>query len=100
MEIPVEVIKHIYLHDETIDDGYICQNTLEAIADYSKLFLDILFLSKNNFYLRKKLTELDRVDGKRLSEVELEGYIKGFLTCIKIMNDNKLRLISDNEKAQ
>lgn len=100
MEIPVEVIKHIYLHDETMGEGYFFSNTLETICDYSKLFQDILFLSRNNFYLRRKLDELHRVDKKRLSEIELEGYIKGFLTCMKIMNDNKLRLSSDNEKAQ
>lgn len=96
MGIPVEVIKHIYLHDETIDEGYFYENTFEIVCDYFKLFQDILFLSRNNFYLRRKLDELHRVDKKRLSEIELEGYIKGFLTCMKIMNDNKLRLISDN----
>lgn len=100
MEIPVEVIKHIYLHDETMDEGYFFSNTFETVCDYFKLFEDILFLSRNNFYLRRKLVELQRVDKKRLSEIELEGYIKGFLTCMKIINDNKLSLSSDNEKAQ
>lgn len=89
MEIPVEVIKYIYLHDETFDEYYFLSNTLGVTADYSKLFKGILLLSENNIHLEKKLFELDSIVGKRLYEVELEGYIKGFLTCMKIMNDNK-----------
>ena len=34
MEIPVEVIKHIYLHDETLDEGYFYENTFETVCYY------------------------------------------------------------------
>ena len=53
-------------------------------------------LTKDNPILNKKLFELDRTDGARLAEFELMGYIKGFLTCMKIMDDNKVRLISND----
>ena len=99
MEIPVEVIKHIYLHDETIDKGDYFRKSV-AIKNYTESFNEILILTKDNPILQKKLFELDSLDGERLAEFELMGYVKGFLTGTKIMNDNKLRLSSDNEKAQ
>lgn len=95
MEIPVEVIKYIYLHDETVDDGDYCRKSV-AIENYTKLFNDIYILSTDNPILNKKLFELDSLDGERLAEFELMGYIKGFLTCMKIMDDNKVRLISND----
>lgn len=95
MGIPVEVIKFIYFHDETVDDGDYCRKSV-AINDYTNLFNEILMLTKDNSILNKKLFELDRTDGARLAEFELMGYIKGFLTCMKIMDDNKVRLISNN----
>lgn len=95
MGIPVEVIKFIYFHDETVDDGDYCRKSV-AINDYTNLFNEILMLTKDNSILNKKLFELDRTDGARLAEFELMGYIKGFLTCMKIMDDNKVRLISND----
>ena len=95
MGIPVEVIKFIYFHDETVDDGDYCRKSV-AINDYTNLFNEILMLTKDNPILNKKLFELDRTDGARLAEFELMGYIKGFLTCMKIMDDNKVRLISND----
>ena len=95
MGIPVEVIKFIYFHDETVDDGDYCRKSV-AINDYTNLFNEILMLTKDNSILNKKLFELDSLDGERLAEVELIGYTKGFLTCMKIMNDNKLRLSSND----
>ena len=99
MEIPVEVIKYIYLHDETMYEGDYFKKSV-AIENYTKLFNDIYILSTDNPILNKKLFELDSLDGERLAEFELIGYIKGFLTCMKIMNDNKLGLSINNEKAQ
>lgn len=95
MGIPVEVIKFIYFHDETVDDGDYCRKSV-AINDYTNLFNEILMLTKDNSILNKKLFELDSLDGERLAEFELMGYIKGFLTCMKIMDDNKVRLISND----
>mgnify|MGYP000950311180 CR=1 FL=1 len=51
MKIPVEIIKFIYFHDETVDEGYFYENTLGALCDYSKLFQDILVLSKNRIFV-------------------------------------------------
>lgn len=99
MEIPVEVIKFIYFHDETVDKGDYFRN-LVANNNYANLFNEILMLTKDNPDLNKKLFKLDEDDGARLAEFELMGYIKGFLTCMKIMDDNKVRLSSNNEKAQ
>ena len=99
MEIPVEVIKYIYLHDETMYEGDYFRKSV-ATKNYTKSFNEILMLTTDNPISNKKLFELDSLDGERLAEVELMGYTKGFLTCMKIMNDNKLRLSSNNEKAQ
>ena len=90
MEIPVEVIKYIHFHDETVDEGDYFRKSV-SINDYTNLFNEILMLTKDNPILQEKLFELDRTDGARLAEFELMGYIKGFSTCMKIMNDNKLR---------
>lgn len=95
MGIPVEVIKYIYLHDDTMDEGDYFRKSVE-IENYTKSFNEILILTKDNPILNKKLFELDSLDGERLAEYEFMGYIKGFLTCMKIMDDNKVRLISNN----
>ena len=89
MEIPVEVIKYIYLHDETLDEGDYFRKSV-PIKNYTNAFNEIYISTKDNPILNKKLFELDRLDGERLAEFELMGYIKGFLTCMKIMDDNKI----------
>ena len=95
MEIPVEVIKYIYLHDEIMYEGDYLKKSV-AIKNYIKSFNEIYILTTDNPILNKKLFELDSLDGERLAEYEFMGYIKGFLTCMKIMDDNKVRLISNN----
>ena len=95
MEIPLEVIKHIYLHDEIMYEGDYFRKSV-AIKNYTKLFNEIYISTTDNPILNKKLFELDSLDGERLAEFELMGYTKGFLTCMKIMNDNKLRLSSND----
>lgn len=89
MAIPVEVIKFIYFHDETLDEGD-CFIKSVATKNYTKALNEFLILTKDNPILNKKLFELDSLDGERLAECELRGYIKGFLTCMKIMDDNKI----------
>ena len=61
-----------------------------ANQNYIKSFNEIYLSTTDNTILNKKLFELDSLDGERLAEFELMGYIKGFLTCMKIMNDNKI----------
>lgn len=95
MEIPVEVIKYIYLHDETMYEGDYFKKSV-ATQNYIEAFNEIYILTTDNPILNKKLFELDSLDGERLAEFEFMGYIKGFLTCMKIMNDNKLRLNSND----
>lgn len=89
MEIPVEVIKYIYLHDETMYEGDYFKKSV-ANQNYINSFNEIYLSTTDNTILNKKLFELDSLDGERLAEFELMGYIKGFLTCMKIMNDNKI----------
>lgn len=89
MEIPVEVIKYIYLHDETMYEGDYFKKSV-ANQNYINSFNEIYLSTTDNTILNKKLFELDSLDGERLAEFELMEYIKGFLTCMKIMNDNKI----------
>lgn len=89
MEIPVEVIKYIYLHYETMYEGDYFKKSV-ANQNYINSFNEIYLSTTDNTILNKKLFELDSLDGERLAEFELMGYIKGFLTCMKIMNDNKI----------
>lgn len=52
MAIPVEVIKFIYFHDETLDEGD-CFIKSVATKNYTKALNEFLILTKDNPILNK-----------------------------------------------
>lgn len=53
------------------------------------LFKDILEMTKDNPVLQEKLFELDEIEGERLDEMIYEEYVKGFKTCLNILEQQE-----------
>lgn len=74
------------------NDNSIIFNTEEntiSTKSYSTLFKDILEMTKDNPILQEKLFELDEIEGERLDEMIYEGYVKGFKTCLNILEQQE-----------
>ena len=77
-------LRQIYFNDDNTTK-YTEENTIKSIERYSMLFEDILETTKDNPVLKKKLFELDEIDGERLDEMVYEGYVKGLKICLDIL---------------
>ena len=77
-------LRQIYFNDDNTTK-YTEKNTIKSLERYSMLFEDILETTKDNPVLKKKLFELDEIDGERLDEMVYEGYVKGLKICLDIL---------------
>ena len=80
-------LSQIYYNDNSIIFNTE-ENTI-SIKSYSMLFKDILEMTKDNPVLQEKLFELDEIEGERLDEMIYEGYVKGFKTCLNILEQQE-----------
>ena len=80
-------LSQIYYNDNSIIFNTE-ENTIST-KSYSTLFKDILEMTKDNPILQEKLFELDEIEGERLDEMIYEGYVKGFKTCLNILEQQE-----------
>lgn len=80
-------LSQIYYNDNSIIFNTE-ENTIST-KSYSTLFKDILEMTKDNHILQEKLFELDEIEGERLDEMIYEGYVKGFKTCLNILEQQE-----------
>lgn len=87
-------LSQIYYNDNSIIFNTE-ENTIST-KSYSTLFKDILEMTKDNPILQEKLFELDEIEGERLDEMIYEGYVKGFKTCLNILEQQEKKDKSTN----
>lgn len=80
-------LSQIYYNDNSIIFNTE-ENTIST-KSYSMLFKDILEMTKDNPVLQEKLFELDEIEGERLDEMIYEEYVKGFKTCLNILEQQE-----------
>lgn len=80
-------LSQIYYNDNSIIFNTE-ENTIST-KSYSMLFKDILEMTKDNPVLQEKLFELDEIEGERLDKMIYEGYVKGFKTCLNILEQQE-----------
>lgn len=80
-------LSQIYYNDNSIIFNTE-ENTIST-KSYSTLFKDILEMTKDNPILQEKLFELYEIEGERLDEMIYEGYVKGFKTCLNILEQQE-----------
>lgn len=80
-------LSQIYYNDNSIIFNTE-ENTIST-KSYSTLFKDILEMTKDNPVLQEKLFELDEIEGERLDEMIYEEYVKGFKTCLNILEQQE-----------
>ena len=84
-------LSQIYYNDNSIIFNTE-ENTIST-KSYSTLFKDILEMTKDNPILQEKLFELDEIEGEKLDEMIYEGYVKGFKTCLNILEQQEKKTI-------
>lgn len=80
-------LSQIYYNDNSIIFNTE-ENTIST-KSYSTLFKDIWEMTKDNPILQEKLFKLDEIEGERLDEMIYEGYVKGFKTCLNILEQQE-----------
>ncbi len=80
-------LRQVYFNDDSVTKNTE-ENTIST-KSYSMLFKDILETTKDNPILQEKLFELDEIEGERLDEMIYEGYVKGFKTCLNILEQQE-----------
>lgn len=80
-------LRQVYFNDDSVIKNTE-ENTISP-KSYSMLFQDILEMTKDNPILQEKLFELDSIDGERLDEMIYGGYVKGFKTCLNILEQQE-----------
>lgn len=88
MKLSRKGIEWIYFKDDNVVERSSNSKHAYYCNKYSKALDELLKATAKDEMAEIKTAlffKLDEIDGERLSYIELEGYIKGFEMCMKMM---------------